>query len=264
MDFGENESSSEIFNKLMEKIYYCIQEKGELTTLHEKEHFSELERLSEQVFDLKIKNELITNNDLSKVLSNVLLSDYSEYSKYLKESFRVSCFTTTPYSQLMWGGSYADFHKGFCLEYKVQSNAHDYQDVLDNLFPVVYCKNKPDMTERLARSQDRDLTIESLWDIYFHGVLRKSIDWAYQNEWRLILPKRMGEDINYVVRFFPISKVFLGNRMESEKRREIMELCKEKNIPYVGVTRNSLKYEMQECNNDCMECPQYLSGLKHS
>ncbi|MEI3305239.1 MAG: DUF2971 domain-containing protein [Dysosmobacter sp.] len=53
---------------------------------------------------------------------------------------------------------------------------------------MIYCKTQPNMTERIAKFQDAEFTMEALRDIYFHGALRKSIDWAFQNEWRLLLP----------------------------------------------------------------------------
>ena len=171
--------------------------------------------------------------------------------------FRVSCFATTPFSQLMWGGAYADCHRGFCIEYTVDPNNLQYKDVYYNLFPVVYCKTRKKVTENMMCVQDAILSKEGLWDIYFHGALRKSFDWAYQNEWRLLLPGNH-KDAGFTKEFFPITKVYLGNRMPSEKRKEVIEICHEKNIPYIGVTRAGNRFEMQECNTLCENCPQYI------
>ena len=41
------------------------------------------------------------------------------------------------------------------------------------------------------------------------------------------------------VKFYPISKVYLGNRMSAIRRREIIDFCHKKGIPYVGVKRKS-------------------------
>ncbi len=90
-------------------------------------------------------------------------------------------FYNPPFSQLIWAG-YADCHRGFCIEYTVLPNDERYKDVYSNLFPVIYCKTRSDMTKRLSILQDKNITEEALWDIYFHGALRKSFDWAYQNE----------------------------------------------------------------------------------
>ena len=55
-------------------------------------------------------------------------------------------------------------------------------------------------------------------------------------------------------KFFPITKVYLGNRMPADKRKEIITICKRKGIPYIGVTRSLELYEMQECKDLCENC----------
>ncbi len=261
LDFEGRDTSQEMGDALIRKLFNTVREKGDLKQALLKEADTELEKLSNELFVQKMLVELTNGNDFGKALSNVIASDYSDFVKSLRESFRVACFTTMPFSQLMWGGSYADCHRGFCIEYSIPSDIDTYQDVFLNLFPLVYCKVRPEMSERLVRMQDKLYPDETLWDIYFHGVLRKSIDWVYQNEWRLVLTRGIGKDNGYNIKFFPISKVFLGNRMKSEKRREIIDICKEKNIPYVGVTRNPNKYEMQACELGCGECQDYLSSI---
>ncbi|MCR5421401.1 MAG: DUF2971 domain-containing protein [Lachnospiraceae bacterium] len=254
LEFEEKDTPQEMEDAIIRKLFYIVREKGDLKQALIKEADSELEKLSDELFVQKMLVELANGNDFGKALSNVIVSDYSDFTKSLRESFRVACFTTTPFSQLMWGGSYADCHRGFCIEYSIPSDISSYKDVFLNLFPLVYCKVRPEMSERLVRMQDKIYTNEALWDIYFHGVLRKSIDWMYQNEWRLVLPRGIDADRDYNIKFFPISRVFIGNRMESEKRRDIIDICNEKSIPYVGVTRNSSRYEMQACKFSCEEC----------
>lgn len=212
--------------------------------------------LSNKSFLYKLNDELIKDRDLGKALGRVIYSDFEDYTKRLRETFRATCFATTPYSQLMWGG-YADCHKGFCLEYTVVRDNPAYNKLCLNLFPVIYCKIRPDMTDRLAKIENENISEEGLWDIYFNGALRKSIDWAYQNEWRLLLPLGNHQK-NYNVEFFPITKVFLGNRMTKESRKEIIEICNNKNIEYVGMTRKPNVFEMQECPIKCENCERYI------
>ena len=64
---------------------------------------------------------------------------------------------------------------------------------------------------------------------------------------------------DYNRKFFPITKVYLGNKMDAKKRKEIIDLCHKKNIPYVGVTRNPNYYEMEECQVLCENCDRYKS-----
>lgn len=261
IDVKETMETPELANVLMQTIVDMINYTGNIDSLFKSTPATKNEDLSNQCFLLELKNQLYKGKDLGESLRNVIVSDFNRYSQYLQDSFRATCFATTPYSQLMWGGSYADCHRGFCVEYTVLPNDPQYQKLFLNLFPMIYCKVRPNMTERLVKFQDKEPTMELLWDIYYHGALRKSIDWAFQNEWRLLLPmERNLATKDYCIPFFPITKVFLGNRMPQANRKEIIEVCHERNIPYIGVTRKPDIFEMQECAIKCEDCPSYTSS----
>ena len=49
--------------------------------------------------------------------------------------------------------------------------------------------------------------------------------------------------------------------MPTDKRKELIDICKEKNIPYVGVKKNKDFFEMQECEIKCETCPTYIQNL---
>lgn len=220
---------------------------------------SELVRLSNREFCLTVLTECNMADDFGMAVSRAIAKEFHQYNEYLKDIFRIACFTTTPYSQLMWGGVYADQHRGVCVEYTILPQEAVYQDIYLNLFPVVYCKTRPDVTKRIVCAKDKMYTDEILWDIYFHGALRKGIDWVFQNEWRLLLPMGRNKD-DYNIKFFPITKVFLGNRMSALNRKTIIEICKKSKIPYVGVTRNSKTFEMQDCEVLCENCNRLVQG----
>ncbi len=262
LSIGCEATSQKLGNSFLRWIFETYQRTHSFDGIFPIEPESELEKLSNQCFCLRLQNELIKELDWGVALAKVLRIEYEEYASHLKTAFRTSCFTTTPYSQLMWGGSYADCHRGFCIEYTVLPENEAYQEIYQNLFPMVYCKARPNITERIVAYKDKPPTEETLWDIYFHGALRKSIDWVYQNEWRLLLPMGRTNETNYNIAFFPITKVFLGNRMNQENRKLIIEICHSRNIPYVGVTRNPDFFEMQDCNVLCEDCPQYQIDSK--
>lgn len=262
IEIEETLSTEEIGNALVQALVTKLNSTGDIHSIFTKEPDSEIEKLSNENFVLRLALELNEQIDLGQAVAKIIYSDYKEYYDKLKNIFRTSCFTTTPYSQLMWGGAYADCHRGFCIEYTVLPNDKKYQDVYQNLYPVIYCKTRPNMTERITKLQDKEITEEGLWDIYSHGALRKSIDWVFQNEWRLLLPMRCENISDYNLMFFPITKVFLGNRMSPEKRKEIIEICHSKNIPYVGIMRNPSVFEMQDCGIKCEDCSQYNGNVQ--
>lgn len=252
-------------NALINAIVETYKSNGNLNSLFKRNPKHQIEELSNNIFISKLKIELSKNEDLGFALHEVINSDFESFSQNLQNTFRATCFSTTPYSQLMWGGTYADCHRGFCVEYTVLPGNPSYQKLYYNLFPMIYCKIRPNMTERLAEYQNKEPTEENMWDIYFYGALRKSIDWAFQNEWRLLIPMKTNQpNKNYCVPFFPITKVFLGNRMSKHARKEIIEICHKQNIPYVGVTRNPNYFEMQPCPNKCENCPKYTSTISNN
>ena len=255
-------SAQEIGNRLVQTLMAAFESTQNFSSAFTKIPTSKMEELSNEHFFLKLDMELRKDADLGHAVAKIISSDYEQYLSYLKNVFRVSCFATTPYSQLMWGGAYADCHRGFCVEYTILPNEEKYQSVYRNLFPMIYCKTRSNITDRLTALQDKEITESGLWDIYSHGALRKSIDWVYQNEWRLLLPLRCENISDYNIDFFPITKVFLGNRMDSGKRKEVIEICHERQIPYVGVMRNPNVFEMQECPVKCEECFRYNADIK--
>lgn len=255
-----NQSTQEIGDVLITNLYEYYIKNGNLDNIFTKIPDSEIEKLANKRFVLMFNKGLELTNDFGKVVSYVLQNEHQDYVSKLKQIFRTTCFATTPYSQLMWGGAYANCHKGFCVEYTVLPQDEEYKSIFYNLFPMIYCKVRPNMTSRLANVQDKEMTKEILWDLYFHGVLRKSMDWAFQNEWRLILPFQKNDN-DYNMPFFPITKVYLGNRMDKEERKRIIDICNKKGISYVGVKRNPYIFEMYDCELKCEDCIQCQNNL---
>lgn len=253
INIDEKESTNEIGNTFLKEIVNSLNKNKSYDYIFSKEPDSEFEKLENELFCKSLFLEMQKTSDLGKAVSHIISQEYSDFMDEVKNTFRISCFTTTPYSQLMWGGVYADCHRGFCLEYTVLPNDEKYKDIFYNLFPMIYCKTRTDITNELVDMRGKNLSIQDLWNIYFHGALRKSMDWAFQNEWRLLLPLGRNTE-NYNIKFYPITKVFLGSRMSDDKRMQIIDICKELNIPYVCVRKSPLLFEMQDCNMNCEKC----------
>ena len=179
-------STQELRNALIQAIVETYHSTGNVISIFKRLPISEIENLSNKVFAEKLMYGLLKGYDIGAIVADIINSSYQKYSQRLLNTFRATCFSTTPYSQLMWGGPYGNKHKEFCVEYTMLHNDPRYSKLLLNLFPMIYCKVRPDMSARLEKFENSELTDEGLWDIYFHGALRKSIDWAYQDEWRLL------------------------------------------------------------------------------
>ena len=250
----------EIMNIVVKRIS-SLSDQNQLKLLFNKKGDNIFE-LENELFVKSFQLNYLKSKNIELSILETLNQKYNSYVNVLKDLFRIACFTTSPYSQLMWGGLYGNFHKGFCVEYTVLPTDGEYNHLFQNIFPLIYCKNRTDISEELIKMKGKEITPTDMWNIYFNGVLRKNIDWVFQNEWRLLLPySKESQDFN--VKFYPITKVYLGNRMNSKNRKQIIEICNRKNIPYVGVKKNPSRFEMQDCEAKCENCPQYLNGLEN-
>ncbi len=98
--------------------------------------------------------------------------------------------------------------------------------------------------DRYLEYNEKELDAEYLSAIYKYGVLTKSKSmWKSQDEWRLVSCDNLLAN-DYNCKFYPITKVYLGMNMKNDQQREIIDICKRRGIPYVGVVRNNEKYQM--------------------
>ena len=183
-----------------------------------------------------------------RAFAEALHKEFEEVQNHLAGRFRIACFTTTPASMLMWS-HYANSHKGFCVEYDVPALTKNNVNLLQHLFPVIYSDQRVSVLEPcLADLSCPTVTEDIVWPIYKHGLLTKSLWWGYQNEWRLIsLDDMLADQPHYNCTFFPISKVFLGAKMDRKERKEIIKICEGNGIPSTCVLPTMDTYNMQEC-----------------
>lgn len=156
-------------------------------------------------------------------------------NKLIKDSFRVSCFSEINDSILMWS-HYAEEHRGICIEYNTSKKSID--DLKGRfLFPVIYTDRIIDLSSMYSNTDKINILRFNLVSIY------KFDKWSYEKEWRLVIPNgRMKEE--GLLKFFPISKVFLGSKISDENQKKVIEVCKEDEIPVMKMTIDSNNYKV--------------------
>ena len=71
---------------------------------------------------------------------------------------------------------------------------------------------------------DEDIPSEAIKE----SLRFKHKDWAYENEWRLI----QNEDAGFLNYEEPeLVGIIIGENMDADKRKELVKLCKDKNVP---------------------------------
>ncbi len=251
--------------KLAEKLYLYSTSGKKLDELYKNRNDSELVRQHNDIFFLTLQNELSSPNadgsSYYNAFNKVINDEYNDIQKMINR-FRVVCFAQTPYSMLMWS-HYAGLHQGFCIEYETPIYSEENANIYHNLFPVIYTDTRKDLSQlSLNWNANGKLTEYELGDIYKYCLLSKSLDWKYQQEWRLISYDDHITDKYYNCEFFKIKKVYLGNKMQSDDRKEIIEICKSKGIPYTGVIIAPDRFEMKDCNMLCEDCERLKRSNK--
>lgn len=163
-----------------------------------------------------------------------------------RETF-VSCFTTDFRNMLMWS-HYADSHKGFALGYDIKDVKN--QMALDNLFPICYSDKKIDVTVETSfvqhniLNEDRKFSIDKLLGI--KSSLFKSLDWTYENEWRLVV-RDIDSKENWSSIPLTATEIYYGCRIDDETRDKLHAIAVAQRLReyQMEVDPFSMSYEMK-------------------
>lgn len=173
--------------------------------------------------------------------NNPRLGDYVSESK-------VCCFSASKNNTLMWA-HYGRMNSGFCVEYNTSTIIADIKSGKYLFVPVIY-SDKMYNDEPYSISEK---TISLLWNL--PQFMYKKSDWAYEQEWRLIIPN-CKEDTMY----FPnIKQIFLGTNFknynkysgetdvsQAEKLVQLFDFAKANKINIVRLKTNFQRYEFVE------------------
>jgi len=128
-------------------------------------------------------------------------------------------------SVLMWS-HYADYHRGFCLEYPIT-------DLLSGdirrrmLFPIVYSDQLFDCNS-IFQEMLAGRVPGNFYPIA--ACLQKARGWGYEREWRLVFPFGLFPASTAYPMPTP-SAVYLGARSSEANRRLVREVTEPRHIP---------------------------------
>lgn len=150
----------------------------------------------------------------------------------------IACFSEHNDSSLMWG-HYANGHHGFCLEYDFKSILKPCQQdctdikgcnnfmITPSITPVIYSKSRFDATSHLLTVIQANIIARAKapMELYYGDtlliskcLLTKSLDWAYEKEWRLFSPPSIDSVRNHKVIFsLKPTAVYIGRRSSAEQ-----------------------------------------------
>lgn len=199
--------------------------------------------LSENFFQETIESHVLNNEETERLFRPI-----KETYDILKKSFSaegVFCCTTKKDNLLMWA-HYADRHYGGVVEFTPSIK-------IDSLFlaakeinytttrPMLY-RTPEDMFKYLLQTPRRD----AIHQIIEQLTYSKSLEWSYENEWRVSIPNFIKEDEKYKIHNFhpsELTAVYLGCRMSDLAIIRTIELAR-------GINSQVKIYQSQPSNTD--------------
>ena len=104
---------------------------------------------------------------------------FKKIINHIADTMGIFSFAETPRNLLMWA-HYAHNHEGVCFQYYLPGNFSDFE----NVTPVNYSNQ---VTQVEPHSREKAM---------FNAFCSKSIDWQYEEEWRIIKAKHAKKKIS--------------------------------------------------------------------
>lgn len=179
-------------------------------------------------------------SDCRQFVDAVVQRPYLEICKQKQRERAITCFTEKPDSILMWS-HYAENHTGVCLYYGIQTletyQMLDKGYLMEYIHPVQY---SADASEQIAMF--RDLVISQAKNGKYNrndalrfsmiNSLTKSLDWSYEQEWRMVLNLGQIENPPEIMRYLRVKPdcIYLGANISQENEEKLCRLAEENAI----------------------------------
>ncbi len=162
-----------------------------------------------------------------------------DFVNHKKQIVDIACLCEEFDSTLMWA-HYAKNHSGFVLEYDLS--------VLENnssmmICPVIYSDHRFDSTEFYINFI-KELIKEKCFEKYkisyktsekldllsiIQPFVYKSINWIYENEWRIIMNHKNDKGQPFFLDIKPTA-IYMGDKIAKNNKEELIKISNEKNI----------------------------------
>ncbi|MBB1139177.1 DUF2971 domain-containing protein [Myroides sp. WP-1] len=154
------------------------------------------------------------------ILYNAVINDRITFNKNnlttinnLLENSGVGCFVTNYNNLLMWS-HYANSHKGVCIEYEILKSPETFVSPI----PVEYSNKYPKLNY-----------IRNQHDLLEKTICRKSTEWSYEDEFRILKPKNGV----YKIKKESIRSISFGVKCSENDRIELVKILKNNNYNHV-------------------------------
>lgn len=172
-----------------------------------------------------------------------LMRDFSYTMEQVRCTTGVACFSERYDSLLMWA-HYAYNHQGICVEYELLkfNTELNYSPV-----PIIYTNERVHMSEiNMNRLQEDSVAF------LVNGLTTKSMEWQYENEWRIIRDRMACGDAwddekkGALLPSVKPRSIILGCNASDEFEREVCSFCKESEISLYKMEKDEDKFKLNK------------------
>lgn len=162
-------------------------------------------------------------------------------NKLRNEMLSITCFNSNPLSILMWS-HYANNHQGMLLEFKFPR-----KDAKLFPIPVFYDDEYQTINASWRQLVDIDPESEFILDITRTTIFRKSTEWSYEKEFRLIGNSQSNPQMPLLQNYPPeyLSSVIMGAKLEDttviQKLKSEVENFNKKHSLQIEIFKSQLK-----------------------
>jgi hypothetical protein len=169
---------------------------------HEKKYFKDMWSIADKMVEVrlqKFQEDLKTDND---------------------ELHRICSFSNVNDSTPMWS-HYSAGYTGFCIGYNIKELNNDLTELL---FPVRYTDEILEVDDSFFNGGKPNSSF------YIDSLTRKSTQWSYEHEWRLLLLAKSQQKSQAID--LPIPKqIILGKNISEENENKIIQIASINNVP---------------------------------
>lgn len=229
--YGEQQLNMLNNDAPVEFFQYRSDDKRNIDNLEEEIVWASAIRNVNDPFDCDFNMSVL--DELEMEFPKETIKPIRESTADLKDWLAISCFSERKDSILMWS-HYANKHKGFCACY----NVRDILSAKNLLFPVWYREEKilPFCKGKVLTSNPRIKEI----------IIQKSLDWAYEKEWRIFKELDKKTDAGKVVENLKPKKIIIGACADEETKDRLYKIGKDKIIPVTQMHLECGEFKLTE------------------
>jgi hypothetical protein len=184
---------------------------------------------------------------------DALRGDLMEFhANRIKDSFKLCSFSERVDSSLMWA-HYADYHKGYCVEYDIASlTPVDYPARF--LYPVIYSDQVFDATELVGLSIDTSMFNNLRYSL---AGLVKASDWSYEREWRLVFMAGVIKSAQSYPMPTP-RRVYLGSHIAADHQAQVIAICDSIRVEVAKMRHSQSEFKMEAVSVDVADRKRFV------